>query len=233
MTAKQPQYAEKLALAERILGHAFSDRDLLLHALTHPSAAEDHDVCCFYERLEFLGDSLLGFIIAEELFTRFPDMPEGGMTRIKVSVVNGHVLSKTAEELGIGNALVLGDSVLGTGGRGITSAMENAFEALTAALYLDAGMDAARKWILRTLGPLIDVDRASVPENPKSVLQEICQAGGHAPAYCIINHEGPPHDRSFTAEVTVAGEVVGSGSGRTKREAEAAAAAAALEHLSK
>lgn len=222
---------EKLARAERVLGHRFGDRDLLRQALTHPSACEGRDPSRYYERLEFLGDSVVGFLIAEEVYRRFPDMPEGGMTRIKVSVVAGSVLSSVADELGLGECLFLGESVIATGTRGMTSAMENAFEALTAALYLDGGMDAAREWVSRTLGPLISSGAAEIPENPKSLLQEVLQASGATPVYEITETCGPPHDRTFGAAVLVDGGVIGTGSGRTKKEAEAEAAADALASL--
>lgn len=225
--------AEKIALAEKILGHEFGDKSLVKHALTHPSAIDDHEAARWFERFEFLGDSLIGMLVAEEVFRRFPEMPEGGMTRVKVSVVNGTTMAAVAESLGLTDALVLGDSEIGTGKRGLTSALENAFEALTAALYLDCGLEATREWVLETLGPRITPDAAATPENPKSLLQEVVQAHGAAPAYRITGQEGPPHDRRFTAVVEVAGEVVGQGSGRTKKEAEAVAARAALEHLEK
>lgn len=225
--------AEKIAIAERVLRHTFTDKNLLVQALTHPSAINDREAQAYYERLEFLGDSLLGFIVAEEVFRRFPDMPEGGMTRIKISVVNGRVLSKVASDLGLTEAMILGESLHAAGGRGLRSVLENTFEALTAALYLDAGLRSTKSWIARTLGPLIDAETAATSQNPKSVLQEICQAHGRAPAYRITSCEGPPHDRSFTAAVELEGEVIGCGEGRTKRDAQAAAASAALEHLDK
>ncbi|NTW27899.1 MAG: ribonuclease III [Coriobacteriia bacterium] len=213
------------------MGHRFSDRDLLLRALTHPSAIEAKDPGAYYERLEFLGDSVVGFVIAEEVFRRYPDMPEGGMTRIKISAVAGTTLSEVAADLGLGGALIVGDSERGTGGRGLVSALENVYEALVAALYLDAGLPAAREWVLATLGSRISEDAASTPENPKSLLQEITQARGLAPTYRLIAEDGPPHARTFTCAVEMEGIVVGQGSGRTKKDAEAAAASAALERL--
>jgi len=221
----------RLDRAERITGHRFADRGLLQRALTHPSASEDRDPSGYYERLEFLGDAVVGLIIAEELYRRFPDLDEGGMTRIRVSVVAGSVLASVASELGLADSLILGHSELGTAGRGMTSALENMYEAVCAALYLDGGMDAARDWVLRTLGPRISEDAASTPENPKSLLQELLQADGTAPVYRITGHEGPPHDRSFDAVVEVDGEAWGTGTGRSKKEAEARAAAAALARL--
>lgn len=225
------QTEARLSLAEKLIGHRFSDRELLQQALTHPSACEEKDPSRYYERLEFLGDSVLGFLIAEEVYRRFPGMPEGGMTRIKVSIVAGSVLASVAEELGLSDCLILGESVRGSGSRGMTSALENAFEAVTAALYLDAGLEVTRAWVRRTLAPLINADSASTPESPKSLLQEVLQAGGSAPTYRIVEVSGPPHDRTFTAVAEVDGSVIGRGCGRSKKEAEAVAAAAALEGL--
>lgn len=227
----QQELERRLAIAERAVGHSFADRGLLLSALTHPSAADDRGVDAYYERLEFLGDSVLGMVIAEELYTRFPDMNEGGMTRIKVSVVAGTVLAEVAEELGLAEAIILGESERGTGRRGLASALENTFEALVAALYIDAGLSAAKRWVLEVLGPRISTDAADTPENPKSRLQELVQARGASPVYRVTCQEGPPHDRVFTSEVTVGGEVLGAGIGRSKKESEAAAAAAALQRL--
>jgi ribonuclease-3 len=224
---------ERVVVIERATGHTFRDRDLVLRAITHPSAVEDRDPDLYYERLEFLGDSVLGLIIAEEIFRRFPAMPEGGMTRIKVSVVTGTVLAGVAREQGIAEAIVFGDSERGTGGRGLASALENVYEAVVAALFLDGGMRAARRWVLATLGPLITADAAETPENPKSALQEITQARGEAPAYRVTKQDGPPHDRTFTAVVEVGGKLLGTGRGHSKKEAEALAAKAALEHLAK
>jgi len=223
----------RLSRAEKVLGHAFADRELLRRALTHPSAVDITEADGFYERLEFLGDSVLGFIIAEETYRRFPKMREGGMTRIKVSLVAGSVLSGVARDLGLADAIIVGDSERGTGGRGLTSALENAYEALTAALYLEGGMDVAREWVLRTLGPLITEDVATTPENPKSELQEIVQANGQSPHYTTLAEDGPPHDRTFSVQVEVDGKVLGKGTGRTKREAEAVAAAAAIKRLNR
>ncbi|MCL2504188.1 MAG: ribonuclease III [Coriobacteriia bacterium] len=217
----------KPALAEGILGHSFADRELLVRALTHPSATADTTGESF-ERLEFLGDALLAAIIAEELYHRFPDLTEGGLTRIRVSLVSGSTLSEAARQCGLGDAIFYGDSELKSGGRGVASALEDVYEAVTAALYLDAGRQAAREWVMRTLGPLISADAASAPENPKSLLQELVQAKGAIPAYRIVGQSGPPHDREFTAVVEIEGAVVGQGQGRSKREAEAAAAAEAL-----
>lgn len=222
---------ERMSVAERAVGHRFKDRALLLTALTHPSAVEDRAPGLYYERLEFLGDPIIGFVIAEELYRRFPELDEGGMTRIKVSLVAGTTLAGVAGGLGLEQAIIFGESVKRTGTRGLASALENVYEALTAALYLDAGLERAREWVLSTLGPLISPDAAQTPENPKSLLQELVQARGATPTYRIPSQSGPPHARIFTAVVEVGGEVLGEGHGRSKKEAEAAAAAAAIQLL--
>jgi ribonuclease-3 len=225
--------ARRVELVERALGHSFADKGLALRALTHPSAVEGRDPDAYYERLEFLGDSIVGFVIAEELYRRFPSMDEGGMTRIRVSVVSRSALGQVGGQLGLADAIVVGRSEKGTGGRGLKSALGNVYEALVAALYLDAGIDVARRWVLETLGPLVSEDVALTSESPKSELQETLQARGEVPVYRPISQEGPPHARTFTVDVEVAGKVMGSGSGPTKKQAEAAAAASALEELSK
>lgn len=230
MTDSNTDIDRRLTKAEAVLGHRFSDRGLLRRALTHPSAISD-GAPTDYERLEFLGDSIVGFIVAEEVFRRFPDLQEGGMTRIKVSTVNGSVLATVAERLGLEEAIILGESELGTGRRGLASALENAYEALTAALYLDAGLPSARRWVLNTLGGYIDESVAASPESPKSALQETVQSVGGVVTYEIIAQEGPPHDRLFVARVLIDGREAGQGSGRSKKEAEVAAAAAALDGL--
>jgi ribonuclease-3 len=222
---------DAVAVAQRVTGHTFGDPELVRRALTHPSAVESRDPDAYYERLEFLGDSVLGLIIAEEIYRRFPDMPEGGMTRIKVSVVAGTVLARVSADLGLADAIIFGDSERGTGGRGLSSALENVYEALTGALYLDGGIELARQWVQQTLCPLITEQAAESPENPKSALQEFTQAHGEAPVYHVVGHEGPPHARTFTAVVEIGGKQHGEGSGHSKKEAEAAAAEAALASL--
>jgi ribonuclease-3 len=222
---------DNIAQAEQILEHSFADKSLLLRALTHPSAADGDTINNSYERLEFLGDSILGAIISQTLYERFPQMDEGGMTRIKVSLVAGTTLSKLADDIGIGKLIVFGSSERGTGKRGLASAMENVFEALVAALALDAGQEVARDWVLKTFAPLIKSSAANEPENPKSTLQELLQINHITPTYNVIDSSGPPHDRMFTAEVLAASEVLGSGSGHSKKDAENQAAKSALDYL--
>ena len=132
----------KLAVAQEILGYRFADEQLLLSAITHPSATEGKSVKYSYERLEFLGDSILGAIVATIAFDRFHDLDEGGLTRIKVALVSGASLSDVAERLGFADVIVFGSSETGTGRRGLHSALENVYEAVGAALFSDGGIEA-------------------------------------------------------------------------------------------
>ena len=224
--------SEKLALAEQICGHSFKDRKLLRSAITHPSAVEGEPVSASYERLEFLGDSILGSVVALALFRAYPDFDEGKLTRLKVSLVSGMTLSDVGAELGIDKVIVFGASETGTGARGLHSALENVYESLVGALYLDAGWEAAEDFIMRTLKPHLATERAEHPSNPKSFLQECVQSDHlEAPAYKLVGEEGPAHDPTFTAVVLVAGARRGRGTGSSKKEAEAAAALDALERL--
>jgi ribonuclease-3 len=216
---------------ERILGYTFNDKNLLIQALTHPSAAEVDPIQGSYERLEFLGDSLLGAFVAFAIYERFPDFDEGVLTRIKVSLVSGGMLSQRAAELGLADFIIFGLSERGTGRRGLFSALENVFEALTAAVALDGGVDAARAWVMKALGEHISRDAAALSENPKSILQEILQMDRVTPTYELVETSGPPHERVFTCNVLSEGSVIGTGVGHSKKDAEAEAAAQALERL--
>jgi ribonuclease-3 len=223
----------RIECAEQIIGYTFQDKDLLIRALTHPSAIEEDPIGGSYERLEFLGDSLLGAFVAVTIYERFPDFDEGALTRIKVSLVSGGMLSRRAEELGFANLIIFGSSEKGTGKRGLSSALENVFEALTAAIALDGGSEAAREWVIRALGDYISRDIAAEPENPKSLLQEKLQVGRITPTYELVEACGPPHERVFTCNVLSEGVVIGTGDGHSKKDAEAAAAAQALKRLRK
>lgn len=222
---------EKLALAEEAVGHRFEDKQLILSAITHPSATEGKSVKFSYERLEFLGDSILGAIVASVAFHRYPNLDEGGLTRIKVSLVSGSSLSKTADELGFADIIVFGSSETGTGRRGLHSALENVYEAVVAALFLDGGVEAASAFVERTLIRRMSIDLAKEPENPKSALQEKLQVDGITPTYKLIDTQGPPHDRTFISQVYAGDHALAQGSGRTKKEAESQAAKSTLARL--
>lgn len=228
-----PTILSKVERMQAVLGYRFKDAELLKSAMTHPSAVEGEPVSAGYERLEFLGDSVVGLIVSEELYERFPDMDEGGLTRLKVSLVSGESLSAAAAERGFADLIVFGHSEQGAGARGLRSALENVYESVTGAMYLDGGMEPARRWVVDTLKPHLAPWRAELPENPKSLLQEKTQADGdHAtPTYELVSTGGPAHSPTFVCDCLVGGRRVGRGAGASKKEAEAAAAAMALRTL--
>lgn len=224
--------SESLQRAEAICGHEFADKKLLRSAITHPSAVEGLPVSASYERLEFLGDSILGSVVALALFKSYPEFDEGRLTRLKVSLVSGATLSEVGRELGIDEIIIFGASETGTGARGLHSALENVFEALVGALYLDGGWEAAEAFIVRTLQPHLATERAEHPTNPKSYLQECVQSDRmDTPSYKLVDTSGPAHAPTFTAVAIVDGVRRGRGSGSSKKEAEAAAALDALERM--
>ena len=228
LTEEQEQ---KLARAQEILDYRFDSEHLLLSAITHPSATEGKSVKYSYERLEFLGDSILGAIVAAIAFHRFHDLDEGGLTRIKVALVSGASLSDVVDRLGFADVIVFGSSETGTGKRGLHSALENVYEAVVAALYLDGGIGAAQEFVERTLIPRMSLDMAREPENPKSALQEKLQEDGITPTYKLVETQGPPHDRTFVAQVFAGTQGLARGTGRTKKEAESQAAKSTLARL--
>lgn len=231
MTAVE-EHTAQIERAEEIIGYSFHDKSLILAALTHPSAVEGHSVSDSYERLEFLGDSILGSIVAYRAYHDYPDLNEGGLTRIKVSLVSGSSLAKTAEDLGFADVIVFGSSERGTGKRGLHSALENVYESVVAALFLDGGLEPAVDFVNRTLITHMSIEMAKEPENPKSVLQEKLQEDGITPTYRLVETQGPPHDRTFVTQVFVGVNSIAKGVGRTKKESESQAAQSALEALS-
>lgn len=219
---------------EKKIGHSFRDRALLTTALTHSSYANENrgrGEC--NERLEFLGDSVLGMVVADALYRRFPELPEGRMTRLRAQLVCEESLHRVASELGLGEYVRLGRGEEHTGGRRRTSILADAVEAVIAAMYLDGGLETAKAFIERQIlsaldgaGPVMRV------EDCKTELQELVQKkSGQSLSYELLGESGPDHDKTFTSQVSLNGRPVGSGSGRTKKEAEQAAARAALEAL--
>lgn len=223
--------AERTAAAERIIGHAFADPGLLKTALTHPSYAAEHVDADTYDRLEFLGDAVLGFVVSDHVFTAYPDAPEGLLTRRKHHTVSREALAEAADALGLADLVLLGAGAQASGERQRASILENTVEAIIAALYLDGGLDAARAFILRILSDRLQGEAGGAPD-AKGALQEWSQAHARElPAYRIVSASGPPHRRHFTAEVTVGGTRLGTGEGPTKQAAEKAAASSALAHI--
>ena len=221
--------AEGAAVLAARLGHAFSDLSLLQHALAHRSwCGEQEGGAPSNERLEFLGDAVLGLVVAEYCYKQYPDFPEGKLAKVRSAVVNARVLAMVAGRLGVGEVLLLGRGEEGSGGRSKASILSDAFEAILGAVYLDAGWDAARDLVLRELGGAI----AKAGEEPddfdhKSRLQEkAVRDGDGTPRYVVVG-SGPDHDRAYTAEVYLGGTLWGTGAGRSKKDAEQQAARAA------
>jgi ribonuclease-3 len=222
-------------LQERV-GYRFRDRGLLEHALTHRSrAAEDASGgVADNESLEFLGDAVLGLVVAEMLFRRFPEYNEGQKSKIKASVVSTQALARRAEQIQLGDHLLLGRGEEKTGGRFKQALLADGYEALIAALYLDGGLPAAADFLERELADAISAGagEAVVGQDFKSALQERLQALGRPlPEYRVAGESGPDHRKEFTIEVVVAGEVLGTASGKAKKEAEQEAARLALEKV--
>ena len=229
LTAEQQT---KLERAQQIVGRTFENTQYLLSAITHPSATEGRAVKFSYERLEFLGDSILGALVANAAFHQFPELDEGGLTRIKVALVSGASLSEVAEKLGFADVIVFGSSETGTGRRGLHSALENVYESIVGALYLDAGYEATHEFVQRTLGPHVSTDLAKKPISAKSRLQEVTQRDMRCgPEYKLIAEEGPAHTPTFTSVAMVEGRRIGRGQGHSKKSSESAAAADALVNL--
>lgn len=220
---------------EKKLNYTFRNPALLQEALSHSSYANEHrgGHLRSNERLEFLGDAVLGFVTAEYLFARHPEAPEGDLTRIRAALVCEQSLYEVARRLDLGRYLMLGKGEETGGGRNRTSILADATEAVFAAVYLDGGMEAVNPLIHRCL---LDAQRESVVEEKrrdyKTALQELVQRqADQVLSYRMAGEQGPDHDKTFQAEVLLNGSVVGSGSGHSKKEAEQAAAQDALETL--
>ena len=216
---------------EEKIGYHFRDRELLQTALTHSSYAnEKHGEAQSYERLEFLGDSILGLVTAEFLYTHEPRLPEGRMTRLRAELVCEVSLHKTALELSLGRYMRLGRGEEHTGGRERPSILADMVEAIIAAMYLDSGMEQARSFIMDRILRDVEFGDSHRSADYKTRLQELVQRkSNQVIAYDLVEESGPDHDKTFTFEVLINGAVSGRGSGKTKKEAEQMAAARALE----
>ena len=209
------------------LGYQFRDPALLRQALTHPSMGKNDN-----QRLEFLGDAVLQYIMSDLLYASHPDSQEGSLTHLRALLVCEAALSQVARSLHVGEALIMDRGEEMTGGRDKPSVLCDAMEAILAAVYLDGGMARARSIVEKHWPRPEEVHRPM--QDSKGALQEHLQKdGGNAPTYEIIAQSGPPHDRVFEAAVYRNGVLLGKGSGRTKKQAEQAAALAALNDLKK
>lgn len=219
------------ALQEK-LHYRFRDESLLRTALTHSSYANEHR-CASNERLEFVGDSVLGFVTATWLYRNYPALPEGKMTRLRAELVCEQSLWETADELGFGEYLRLGRGEELSGGRTRHSILADCVEAVIAAMYLDGGMDPAKAFINTHILSRL-ADGTPLVQDYKTELQELVQqTPGRSVSYVMTGESGPDHLKRFTADALVAGETVGTGEGGTKKEAEQMAAKAALRMLRK
>jgi ribonuclease-3 len=233
-------FGSELAPLEQRIGYRFKDRGMLEHALTHRSRVhEDASGGVFdNESMEFLGDSVLGFVIAAMLFREFPQHNEGQKSKLKASLVSAAALARLGERLNLGEFLILGRGEEKTGGRRKHAIIADCYEALIAAIYLDGGIEPAEKFIANEFSTLIEEARrtgsgASFTDDWKSALQEYLQSGGRGlPVYRLAAEVGPDHRKSFVVEVMVDGEAVAKAEGRSKKEAAQLAARAALERLS-
>ena len=217
------------ALQEK-LNYRFRDPELLVTALTHSSYANEHHCVC-NERLEFVGDSVLGMVVASHLYRAFPELPEGRMTRIRAELVCERSLWEVARKLELGRALRLGKGEEQSGGRERHSILADCVEAVIAALYFDGGFDAARTFIDAQILSKLAAGEVLVRDYKTELQELVQQTPGHAVSYAMTGESGPDHDKRFSAAVSLLGEVIGAGEGRSKKEAEQMAAKAALERL--
>ena len=214
---------------KNVLGHDFSNTELLTMALTHRSFSRNHN-----ERLEFLGDALLGMFIADELYIKFPEAAESDLTRLRSSLVKKEALAQLAKQLDLGSHIRFGIGENKSGGRQKESLLANTLEALIGAIYLDSDLENCRRFILKLYASLLDeLTAENIPKDPKSELQEYLQANKKSlPAYNVVAEEGEAHDKLFTIECSIDGitkPIVAKG--RSKRNAEQTAARAALEMI--
>ncbi len=215
---------------EKRIGYTFKDKELLTLALTHSSYGNEHRGKS-YERLEFLGDSVLGFVTAEYLFKNYPNLPEGQLTKNRASLVCEKSLFAFSQKIGIGDFMLLSHGELRSGGNKRPSILADMFESVTAAIYIDSGsLDEAKKFILTYIAPAAKTVGAKAFKDYKTTLQEIIQQNPEEKLqYFVISESGPDHNKHFVVEVHLNSNVIGKGGGKSKKEAEQQAAREALE----
>jgi ribonuclease III len=223
---------EGAILLARRLEHEFTDRSLLAQALAHRSWCGEQDGAPSNERLEFLGDAVLGLVVAEYTYRHYPELPEGKLAKIRSAVVNARALAEVAQSLGLGEVLLLGKGEESSGGRTKPSILADALEAVIGAVYLDADWSAAEPFVLRLVEDRI-VHAAAEPDDfdHKSRLQELTVRQGQGTPRYVLSGSGPDHDRHYVAQVFVNAEPRGEGEGTSKKDAEQAAARAAWTEL--
>ena len=222
-----------VARFEKVIGWRPKNWRLFIEALLHRSYTPQLDQTWkSNERLEFLGDAVLNFIVAEYLYTEHPGMEEGGLTKLRSRLVNRRILAQQARALHLSDFLLMSSSAAQSIDQGSESILSDAFEAIIGAMYLDAGLDGAREFVHRSLLGSKTLESALTDDNYKSALLELAQAAGSGiPRYMIVKEDGPDHDRRFTIEVYIGTEMCGVGNGKSKKEAEQAAASQALDRI--
>ena len=238
MTAQVVRLRDEFEVLQRAIEYRFRDRGLLEHAMTHTSRANEDASGGVRdnESLEFLGDAVLGFVVADLLFREFPAFNEGWKSKIKASLVSMATLARLAERLSLGDHLLLGRGEEKTGGRQKQALLADAYEALIASIYLDGGIVQAQAFVMRELAPLVkDIrDGNLVGQDYKSALQEYLQSRDRPlPEYRLAGAIGPDHRKRFQVDALVQGEALAQGSGPSKKEAEQEAARLALEKLTR
>ncbi|MBQ6335964.1 MAG: ribonuclease III [Ruminococcus sp.] len=216
---------------QEAIGYSFHNPELLTEAMTHSSYAhEQHKGMKYNERLEFLGDAVLSIVVSDYIYKHCPELPEGELTKLRASLVCEKSLFDFAKQIDLGSYLRLSNGERRNGGAKRPSIVSDAFEALIAAIYLDGGMEAARKHILRFVIPEIEQHKNHSFKDYKTALQEIIQKNpGEKLEYRLVGSSGPDHDKHFKVEVCLNSNVIGKGGGRSKKEAEQQAAREALE----
>ncbi len=223
---------QPLEALDRALGVRFHDAGLREAALTHRSYAFENGSSVNNERLEFLGDSVLGLVVTDMAYVTYPQKPEGQLAKLRAAIVNMHALADVARGLGVGDLVLLGNGEERSGGRDKESILADALEAIFGAIYLDQGLVLARELIERLFRPRMEEYEGGGGERDhKTILQELASQQARALPSYEVAEQGPDHLKEFTATVSVAGEQLGSGTGRTKKEAEQHAAREAYERL--
>lgn len=220
---------ESIRAFEEKIGYEFKDKTYIQTALTHSSFANEHKEFNYNERLEFLGDSVLGLVVSDYLFRARNDLPEGKLTRLRANVVCEESLSAVARKINLGDHLFLGKGEKASGGRDRDSILADATEAVIAAIYLDGGFDQAKDFILSNLRDTIakNID-GNIFRDYKTILQEIIQGNNGKISYKLVGESGPDHNKEFEMQVKCGQETIGIGKGKNKKEAEKEAARDAL-----
>jgi ribonuclease III len=218
---------------DHALGIRFRNAELRETALTHRSFAFEQDLDTTNERLEFLGDSVLGLVVTDMAFDAFPRLPEGELAKLRAAIVNAQALADVARSLGLGELVRLGKGEEQSGGRDKASILADALEAVFGAVYLDLGLDEARALIERLFRPLMEAyARGEGDRDYKTILQELASRELHTMPEYRLEDRGPDHEKEFTATVFLNGQPMGTGVGRSKKEAEQRAAREAFDHMS-